>query len=122
MNRDALAYLASEASPGATLLALPTETSLNFLSGHDNHLYETAVAIALTTDAAESAYVRELDRDPPDFVLASNQPLLEYGRGQFGVHYGQQIARWVESHYTPGPILGAQPLFVQAWRRNITAR
>jgi len=125
LYRDALAYLVSEASPGATLLALPTETSLYFLSGHDNHFYETSLVIAVTTDAAERAYVRELKRDSPDLVLASTQQLLEYGRGVFGVHYGRRISRWIESHYTPGRILGVtplfvlgtQPLFVRAWRR-----
>jgi len=114
--REALAWLEREAPPDATLLAIPRGTSLEFLSGHGNRLYETSLVAVIPDAAAERAYVQALERDPPSVIVTSEERQSEYGRGRWGIADGVEIARWVRSRYVPAAQVGPPRIRLAIWR------
>lgn len=112
---EALARIVGETAPGDTVLAIPAETSLYFLSGRDTGLYETSLVAVLRTEAEEVAYMQELLADPPRLVLLSDRSQSEYGRLGFGDDYGRLIAGWLLRRYEPGETVGLVPR-IQVWR------
>jgi hypothetical protein len=114
--REALAWLEREAPPEATLLAIPRGTALEFLSGHGNRLYETSLVAVIPDAAAETAYVRALERDPPTLIVTSDETQREYGRGRWGVEDDVQIARWIRSRYVLVAEVGGRERRLTIWR------
>lgn len=116
MYREALDVIAARTRPGDEILAVPTETSLYFLSGRSNHLFEPGLMTVLTTPESERSYIAELEAQPPKLVLTSSRALFEYGRGMFGHDYGREVYRWLRGRYAPlGDLLGEPPLVIAPW-------
>lgn len=53
----------------------------------------------LTPGPMTSAYLNELERNPPSAILLTNRRTSEYGVDYFGIDYDHAVLAWIESRY-----------------------
>jgi len=105
--KAAIQFMKQKAALGQSVLSVPEDTSLYFLSGTQcpTRVYlfiPGAVAPGKMTWEA----VEEIDRKPVDYLLWSNRTFSEYGAKEFGTDFNSEIADYLKSHYRPvGPLL-----------------
>lgn len=78
----------------------------------------------------EEEIVRELEANPPDYVIFYTRLTIEYGYPLFGTHYAESIVRWLRANYEvlEKATLGPDPLSLdrvddrligwRVWRRK----
>jgi hypothetical protein len=47
----------------------------------------------------EDAYITDLNRASPDYILLTARKTVEYGAAYFGIDYDQKIYHWIELNY-----------------------
>lgn len=115
--RAALAHVLARTAPGDTLLAIPAEASLSFLSGRGNRLYESGLIAVVADAAADRAFVDDLAKHPPELILVSNRPQPEYGRKAIGVDHAHATWAWILAGYDVEASFG-DAFRIVAWRRR----
>jgi hypothetical protein len=97
---------------GQKVLVLPEGEMINYLSRKACPVAPFFFFSAATADGQEAALVRQLDSDPPDWVVVVSRDLREYGIGRYGTEQGQglELLQWVSSRYRPVERMGGDPL------------
>ena len=96
-----------KAALGQSVLSLPEDTSLYFLSGSycPTRVYlfiPGSVAPGKMTDEL----IGEIERKRVNYLLWSNRTFSEYGVTEFGEDFDTEIGDYLKSHYRPiGPLL-----------------
>jgi hypothetical protein len=59
----------------------------------------------------EEVVLASLQRRPPDYVLLVHKDTSEFGYWTFGddPYYGLRIMTWINRHYEPAALIGAEP-------------
>jgi hypothetical protein len=105
--KAAVQFMKEKAALGQSVLSVPEDTSLYFLSGTrcPTRVYlfiPGAVAPGKMTEEA----IGEIERKPVDFLLWSNRTFSEYGAKEFGTDFNPEIGDYLKSHYRPvGPLI-----------------
>lgn len=108
----AIQFMKEKASQGQSVLSLPEDTSLYFLSGTycPTRVY-LFIPGAVAPGRMEEETIGEIERRPVDYVLWSNRTFPEYGASVFGRDFDQELGSYLKSHYRlVGPLLASNPV------------
>jgi hypothetical protein len=99
---EAIGFMKGKAALGESVLSVPEDTSLYFLSGTycPTRVYlfnPGAIAPGKMTDDT----IREIERQPVRYLLWSNRIYTEYGAAIFGKDYDQILGTYFTTHYRP---------------------
>jgi len=100
--KAAIAFMKEKAALGESVLSVPEDTSLYFLSGTycPTRVYlfsPGAVAPGKMTDDT----IREIEKKPVRYLLWSNRTFMEFGVPIFGKDFDQQLGDYLRTHYRP---------------------
>jgi hypothetical protein len=100
--KTALEFIKEKTDLGKTVLSVPEDTSLYFLSGTECPtrvflFIPGAVAPGKMTDET----IQQIERKPVDYLLWSNRTFAEYGAKEFGKDFNPELGDYLKSHYRP---------------------
>lgn len=97
--------------PGATLLALPEGTLLNYWLRAPSPSRYTAFTPMMVGYFGEAEMLRDLETRPPDWIASVARDPEDFGTGRFGEdpQWGHSIMDWVRRHYEPVERIGVEP-------------
>jgi hypothetical protein len=98
--RAAIDFMKDAASRGDSVLSVPEDTSLYFLSS--THCPTRVYAFTpglLAPGKMTQELTREIDSGPVRYVLWSNRIFPEYGAPSFGVDYDRTLGEYLKTHY-----------------------
>jgi hypothetical protein len=100
--REAIGYMKEKATLGESVLSVPEDTSLYFLSGTycPTRVYSFspgAVAPGKMTDDT----IQQIERKPVRYLLWSNRTFTEFGVPVFGKDFDQPLGDYLKAHYRP---------------------
>ena len=105
--RAGIQFMKEKAAIGQSVLSVPEDTSLYFLSGTycPTRVYlfiPGAVAPGKMTDET----LGEIERKRVDYLIWSNRKFSEYGAREFGKDFDPEIGDYLRAHYRPvGPLI-----------------
>jgi hypothetical protein len=107
----ALAWLSTNAPPGATMAVLPEGVMVNYLSRRTNPtrycVWNPAEEEVFGQDNMTAAFIK----GDPDFIMLVQRDASEYGVKPFGreSRFGLDLMRWIERNYEPVWLIGHEP-------------
>jgi hypothetical protein len=115
--KAAIRFMKEKASQGISVLSVPEDTSLYFLSGT---YCPTRVYFFIPGSVAPgkmtSEVIAEIERKPVGYLLWSNRTFSEYGANEFGKDFDREIGEYLKTHYRPvGRLI---PQIGVAWNWN----
>jgi hypothetical protein len=120
--RAAIAFMREKQVLGESVLSVPEDTSLYFLSG--THCPTRVFALnpgMIVPGRMTGQAIAELERENVRYLIWSNRIYPEYGAPRFGVDFDQELGAYLTSHYrsvrplSPPIILGEWNAYV--WER-----
>jgi len=101
-----------EKGEGETLTVLPEGEFINYLARLPNPLSHAFFYAGATSNGREAQIVKELDRNPPHWILIISRDLIGYGVERYGDKPGdgQEILSWVDQNYKQVASIGGDPL------------
>ena len=119
--KAAIDFMREKASAGESVLSVPEETGLYFLSGLDCPTRAFALTPGMVAPGKMTdAFIAEVERKRVGYLLWSDRKFPEYGTEEFGKNFNQEIAAYLIAHYRPVRPLVAAP--EQAWNAVIWER
>jgi preprotein translocase subunit SecG len=105
--QQAIAFMKEKAAAGESVLSIPEDTSLYFLSGTMCPIRVTQFTPGvLVPGKMTQETVREIEQKNVQYLLWSNRTSAEYGVPLFGKDYDAAFAGYLTSHYRPvGPLI-----------------
>jgi hypothetical protein len=96
----AIQFMKEKAALGQSVLSVPEDTSLYFLSGTycPTRVFSFtpgAVAPGIMTEKT----IKEIDQKPVRYLLWSNRTFVEFGVPIFGRDFNQELGDYLKSHY-----------------------
>jgi hypothetical protein len=123
----AIQFMRQKASLGQSVLSLPEDTSLYFLSETycPNRVYAFVPGVVAPGKMTNDA-IREIEKQPVGYLLWSNRTFVEYGAPVFGQDFNVELGDYLKSHYRPvGPILPGHEKYWEwnemVWERKTEA-
>jgi hypothetical protein len=118
----AIRFMKDKAARGESVLSIPEDTSLYFLSG--THCPTRAyffIPGLLAPGKMTDDTIREIERQPVSYLLWSNRVFPEYGAPLFGKDFNPELGEYLRSHYERvGPLL--PPVNLWEWSANVWKR
>jgi len=105
--KAAIQFMKDKASLGKSVLSVPEDTSLYFLSGTycPTRVFSFTPGV-LAPGKMTDDMIREIDRKPVDYLLWSNRTFSEYRVSVFGKDFDREVGDYLKSHYRPvAPVL-----------------
>jgi len=100
--REALAFMKEKAAGGESVLSVPEDTSLYFLSGlHCPTRLLVFAPGALVPGKMTDELIQELERGPTRYLIWSNREFPEYGARTFGTDFDRTLGDYLRSRYRP---------------------
>ena len=100
--RAAIQFIKQKASLGQSVLSIPEDTSLYFLSGtHCPTRVFLFTPGVLVPGKMTDDIMREIDRKHVSYLLWSNRTFPEYGAPVFGKDFDQDFGDYLKSRYRP---------------------
>jgi hypothetical protein len=100
--KTALQFMKEKADLGKTVLSVPEDTSLYFLSGT---VCPTRIFLfipgAVAPGKMTEETIQQIERKPVDYLLWSNRTFVEYGAKEFGKDFNPELGDYLTSHYRP---------------------
>ena len=96
-----------KASLGQSVLSVPEDTSLYFLSGTyaPTRVFSFTPGV-LAPGKMTNEMIREIDRKPVKYLIWSNRTFSEYGVPIFSKDFDREVGDYLKSHYRPvGPLI-----------------
>ena len=122
--KAAIGFMKEKASLGQSVLSVPEDTSLYFLSG--THC-PTRLCVFTPGALAPGKMVRDtieqIEKKPVQYLLWSNRTFAEYGVPVFGLDYDRELGSYLTSHFTrvgplmPNPVKDDE-WSALVWKRN----
>jgi hypothetical protein len=100
--RVALAFMKEKAAKGESVLSVPEDTSLYFLSG--THCPTRVFAFTpgmVVPGNMTKELIQEIEKGPTKYLIWSNREFPEYGGLRFGTDYDRTLGDYLKSHYHP---------------------
>jgi hypothetical protein len=121
--RAAIAFIKEKQALGQSVLSVPEDTSLYFLSGTycPVRVYEFTPGVVAPGRMTEEL-ISGLERNPPRYLLWSNRTYFEYGAPRFGVDFDRTLGSYFTSHYRQGRFLLPDDVQYYAWNASIWER
>jgi hypothetical protein len=119
---QALAFLEHAKARSERFAVWPEEVALYYFSGATApSRWWSLVPGTLPTGEITTRFLDDLDRQDVNYIALSNIRTPEYGVPIFGVHYNQQVYRWLEQNFQVVQTFGdfeRAPWAVQIWQRK----
>jgi hypothetical protein len=100
--KTAIQFMKEKADLGQTVLSVPEDTSLYFLSGT---VCPTRVFLfipgAVAPGKMTEETIQQIERKPVDYLLWSNRTFAEYGAKEFGKDFNPELGDYLKSRYRP---------------------
>jgi hypothetical protein len=110
----AIQFMKEKAALGQSVLSVPEDTSLYFLS--DTYCPTRVFSFTpgtLAPGKMTDEMIREIDQKPVAYLIWSNRTFHEYGVPVFGENFDREVGDYLKSHYRPvGPLI---PLAAPYW-------
>jgi hypothetical protein len=121
--RAAIAFIKEKQALGQSVLSVPEDTSLYFLSGTycPLRVYQFTPGVVVPGRMTEEL-IAGLERYPPRFLLWSNRTYFEYGVPRFGVDFDRTLGKYFTSHYRQGRFLLPDDVEFYDWNAGIWER
>lgn len=119
----AIQFMKEKAALGQSVLSIPEDTSLYFLSGTDcpTRVYLFTPG-ALAPGKMVSETIDQMERAPVSYLLWSNRTFPEYGVAVFGRDFDRELGSYLKSNYRlVGPLL-SKAESDKSWAANIWER
>jgi hypothetical protein len=102
----AIRFMKEKAARGETVLSIPEDTSLYFLSGTQcpTRIFDFSPGVVAPGKMTEEV-IREIDRAPVQYLIWSNREYPDYGVPVFGKDFDQPLGDYLKSHYRPVGLL-----------------
>jgi hypothetical protein len=103
----AIQFMKQKASLGQSVLSVPEDTSLYFLSETECpvRVYTFDPGVVAPGKMTDDM-IRQIERQPVSYLLWSNRTFVEYGVPVFGKDFDRELGDYLKSHYRPvGPIM-----------------
>jgi hypothetical protein len=117
-----------KASAGESVLSIPEDTSLYFLSGTycPTRVFSFTPGIVAPGRMTDKM-IREIDRKPVRYLLWSNRIFPEFGTPVFGEDFDREIGDYLKAHYhRVGPLVPVaasdSDWSAVVWERNGTTK
>jgi hypothetical protein len=124
----AIQFMKEKASAGESVLSVPEDTSLYFLSGTycPTRVFSFTPGIVAPGLMTEKM-IREIDRKPVRFLLWSNRIFPEFGTPVFGKDFNREIGDYLRANYhRVGPLVPVTGSYLDwtavVWERNDTTK
>jgi hypothetical protein len=114
----AIQFMREQASHGKSVLSIPEDTSLYFLS--ETYCPTRAYAFIpgiVAPGKMTDEVIRDIERKPVDYLLWSNRTFFEFGVPIFGKHFDQRLGDYLRAHYRP--IGHLRPLTARYWEWTV---
>jgi len=100
--KAAIQFMKEKAALGKSVLSVPEDTSLYFLSGTycPTRVFSFTPGV-LAPGKMTDDMIREIDHKPVDYLLWSNRAFPEFGVPVFGKDFDIEIGDYLKSHYRP---------------------
>jgi hypothetical protein len=122
----AIRFMKDKASAGETVLSVPEDTSLYFLSGTycPTRVFSFTPGI-IAPGPMTDKMIREIDRKPVRYLLWSNRIFPEFGTPVFGKDFDREIGDYLKTNYhRVGPLVPDVHSYwdwsAVVWERNDT--
>ena len=107
----AIQFMKEKAALGQSVLSVPEDTSLYFLS--ETHcptrIYAFVPGVVSPGQVTEGT-IKEIEKKPVDYLLWSRRSFEEYGAKEFGSDFNPEIGDYLRSHYhAVGPLVPNVP-------------
>jgi hypothetical protein len=122
----AIQFMKSKAAKGESVLSVPEDTSLYFLSDTQcpTRIFQFSPG-AVAPGKVSDEVIQEIDRAPVQYLIWSNRKFEEFGVPIFGQDFDRPLGDYLRSHYRPiGPLvpdLGAR-WAAEIWERKLEAK
>ena len=96
----AIQFMKEKASLGQSVLSVPEDTSLYFLSGTfaPTRVFPFTPGV-LASGKMTDEIIHEIDRKPVSYLLWSNRTFTEYRVPVFGRDFDRKVGDYLKSHY-----------------------
>jgi hypothetical protein len=107
----ALRWIEENTPRDATLVALPEGVMLNYQTRRKTTVPQVNFMMIEALVFGEDALLHALKKQPPDYIILVQKDTSEYGVARFGAdpRYGQRTMQWLNEHYAPAALIGAEP-------------
>jgi hypothetical protein len=121
--RAAIAFIKEKQALGESVLSVPEDTSLYFLSGTycPVRVYQFTPGVVVPGKMTEEL-IGGLERNPPRYLLWSNRTFFEYGVPRFGVDFDRPLGNYFLSRYRQVRFLLPEDVEVYDWNASIWER
>jgi hypothetical protein len=122
----AIQFMKSKAAKGESVLSVPEDTSLYFLSDTQcpTRIFQFSPG-AVAPGKVSDEVIQEIDRAPVQYLIWSNRKFEEFGVPIFGQDFDRPLGDYLRSHYRPiGPLvpdLGAR-WAAEIWERKLEVK
>jgi hypothetical protein len=124
--KAAIQFMKEKASLGQSVLSVPEDTSLYFLSSTyaPTRVFSFTPGV-LAPGKMTDEMISEIDGKPVNFLIWSNRTFPEYGVPVFGRDFDVEVGEYLKSHYHPvGPLIKSNgnswDWSAVVWERNPT--
>ena len=103
----AIQFMKEKTALGQSVLSVPEDTSLYFLSGMEcpTRVY-LFIPGAVAPGKMSEKTIGEIERKRVDYLLWSNRSFSDYGPKEFGTDFNPEIGEYLKSQYRPvGPLI-----------------
>jgi hypothetical protein len=97
--RQILDFISEQKRHGREVAVLPEAPIFYALTGTEAPNRWYTVLPGYLSPTREDAYIADLSRAAPDYILLTARNSTEYGVDYFGIDYDQKIYQWIESNY-----------------------
>ena len=96
---QAIRFVEEHTDPGEDVATLPQASIVNFLGERPNPLKDEIMVPGFLTPEREADTITRLEQRRVRVILVAGWPTPEYRDTTFGVDYGADLMRWIESRY-----------------------
>jgi hypothetical protein len=119
----AIGFMKEKAALGQSVLSVPEDTSLYFLSGtHSPTRFYSFTPGVVAPGKMTNDTIREIERQPVAYLLWSNRTFVEYGVPIFGRDFNSELGDYLRAHYQRvGPLLPPKSMWdwsAAVWERK----
>jgi hypothetical protein len=121
--RAAIKFMKEKAALGESVLSVPEDTSLYFLSG--THCPTRVIAFTpgiLAPGKMTDETIQQIERNHVRYLIWSNRVFPEYGVLRFGTDFDQTIGSYLTSHYRRIGPLRPNPVALGEWNAYVWER
>ena len=96
---DAIKYISEEMPQNASFIMIPQGPILNFLTDHSSHGWYYDLIPPTILSFGEDKIIKDLEKNPPDYIFVNNRDTVEWGFSYFGKDYGLKINHFIKQNY-----------------------